>query len=79
VLQQCVEVGMTIGVARIFELGGGGGLLEAIEGLGASPLEAWGRSPQHWVIVCNFSIKITYFNAYFDQNRYFKVITHQLL
>jgi len=27
---------------------------------------------------CNFSIKITYFYAYFGQNSYFKAITYQL-
>jgi len=27
---------------------------------------------------CNFLIKITYFYAYFGQNRYVKAITHQL-
>jgi len=28
--------------------------------------------------ICNFSIKITHFYAYFGQNSYFKAITHQL-
>jgi len=27
---------------------------------------------------CKFSIKITHFYAYFDQNNYFKAITHQI-
>jgi len=27
---------------------------------------------------CNFSVKMTYFYAYFGQNSYFKAIIHQL-
>jgi len=38
----------------------------------------WGRSPQRWEIFCNFSMKITHFHAYFTENSYFEVITHQL-
>jgi len=53
-------------------------------GLGANPPAAGdrrvlgGRSSQRWGDFCNFLIKITHFYAYFSQNRYFKVITHQL-
>jgi len=28
---------------------------------------------------CKFSMKITHFYAYFNQNSYFKAITHQLI
>jgi len=39
----------------------------------------WGRirrtAPGNF---CNFSIKITYFYAYFGQNGYFEAKTHQL-
>jgi len=56
--------------------GVGGGLPEAIEGLGILPPEAKGSAALG--DFCNFSIKKNIFNAYFGQNRYFKAIIHQL-
>jgi len=38
----------------------------------------WERSIPALENFCNFSVKITYFYAYFGQNSYFKAITHQL-
>jgi len=46
VLQQCVELGMTNGVARISEWGGGGELPDATEGLGASRRKYGGGAPR---------------------------------
>jgi len=55
-------------------------LPKAIEGLGVSLLKA--RDSGNGALAlgdfCNFVIKITYFYAYFGQNRYFKAITHQI-
>jgi len=58
--------------------GAGGGLPEAIEGLGGSPPEERGSAALG--NFCNFSIKKkkNVFKAYFGQKRYFKAITHQL-
>jgi len=93
VLQRCVELTKTSGVARISEWGWDLASLgmdrnpqlpEAIGCLGDSPPEAR-RSGNGAPALgdfcgdfCNFLIKITYFYAYFGQNRYFKAIIHQL-
>jgi len=82
VLQQCVELVMTSGVARISEWGwglagsrGGTPTSEAIGGLGASPTEARGSGNGAPALgdFYNFLIKITYFYAYIGQ----KVILKQ--
>jgi len=55
-------------------------LSEDIWGLRALPPEARRSGNGDPVLgdFCNFLIKITYFYAYFGQDRYFKAITYQL-
>jgi len=54
--------------------------LQGIRGLGGKPPAAGGLGSKSPTLddFCNFSIKITHFYAYFDQNSYFKATTHQL-
>jgi len=48
------------------------------KGLGADPQPPKARGPTALRDFCNVLINITHFYTHFDQNSYFKTMTHQL-